>query len=81
MYVDIEDLKFIKRIEKYPRGANSPTIVTKYKCLCGRGKIVEHNTVGFNDHFVTLECRRCLKTYHPFIDICGDSFKLYPKED
>lgn len=80
MYIDIEELKKLKTKETYPKGANSPTVITKYVCPCGKGKIVESNTVGFNDHFVTLKCRKCLKTYHPFIDISGSDFKLYPKE-
>ena len=81
LQVDIKDLKLIRAYEKYPRGANSPTIIKKYKCPCGRGKIIEQNTIGFNDHFVTLNCRRCLKTYQPFVDICGDSFELSSKDE
>ena len=77
--VKISSLTLKRRKEKYPRGANSPTITTVYKCLCGKGKIVEENTIGFNDHFVTLECRKCLKTHHPFVDIVGNEFKFYLK--
>ena len=75
--VPIRELKMKSRRDKYPRGANAPTTVTKYKCLCGWGKIVEYDTRGFNDHFVTLKCRRCLKKYHPFIDIFGYEFMFY----
>ena len=56
-YVPINSLRLIKSKETYPKGANSPTIIKKYSCPCGRGKLVEENTIGFNDHFVTLECR------------------------
>ena len=78
MYIKIKDLRLIDTAKEYPNGANSPTLVTRYVCPCGKGEIVERNTVGFNDHFVTLKCDECLKTYHPFIDISGFDFKLYP---
>jgi len=81
MYVKISSLRRIKQRTTYPQGANSPTIITKYVCLCKWGRIVEENTIGFDDHFVTLTCRRCLKQYHPFIDIIGDEFKFYPKNE
>ena len=79
MYIEKKDI-LIERKETYPDGANSPTIVTRYRCPCGKGEMVEENTIGFGDHFVTLECKRCLRKYHPFVDIVGDAFKLYPIE-
>ena len=72
-------LEFIESRDHYPDGANSPTVVTRYKCPCKEGEIVEENTIGFNDHFVTLECEKCEKKYHPFIDMVGDEFVLYKK--
>ena len=76
-YIPIKKLKKISCIEAYPGNANSPTYITTYECLCGKGKIVEDNTVGFNDHFVTFECRNCEKKYHSFIDIIGYDFVFY----
>ena len=74
--VKISKLKKISEAEEYPDGANSPTVVTKYRCLCGKGEIVEENTIGFNDHFVMLECEECEKKYHPFVDIVGYDFRF-----
>ena len=76
-YVKISKLKKISTVDKYPDGANSSTIVTRYECLCGKGEIIEENTIGFNDHFVSLECKSCEKKYRPFIDISGYDFKFY----
>lgn len=78
MYLKISELKEIKSKSLFARKENSLTVITKYRCPCGRGKIVEENTPGFNDHFVTLECKRCLKKFHGYIDIIGYEFKLYP---
>lgn len=78
--IRISDLSVKRRKEKYPKGANSPTFITVYTCPCGRGKVVESNTVGFDDHFVTLACRACLKKYHPFVDIVGYDFEFYVKD-
>ena len=61
--------------------ANAATYITKYKCFCGWGKIEEENTPGFDDHFITLSCRRCLKKYHSFIDLCGNDWMVYLKEN
>ena len=80
MYLKIKGLTKIKSKSIFPRKANSATIITKYRCPCGKGKIVEENTPGFDDHFVTLECKRCLKSFKSYIDIIGDDFKLYPIE-
>ena len=77
---DIKKTKMISSKVKYPKGANSPTIITKYKCLCGWGKIVEEDVRGFNDHFVTIKCFRCRRKYHPFVDIIGDEWRFYKKD-
>ena len=79
-YVSIEELALKSKVDEYPKGANSPTVVTRYACPCGKGEVVDRNTVGFNDRFVTLECRRCRRTYHPFVDIVGCDFCFYEKE-
>ena len=79
MDIKIADLIKLEEKEEYPNGANSPTIITKYSCPCGNGEIVEQNTIGFGDHFVSLECKECLKKYHAFIDIMGMWFRLYEK--
>ena len=58
--------KLIKEEETYPDGANSPTYVKTYKCMCGKGVIEEERVAGFNDHYITLECENCEMKYHPF---------------
>lgn len=40
----------------------------------------EDITPGFNDSFVTLNCKNCLKKYHSFIDYLGNMWSLYEKE-
>lgn len=79
MDIKIADLIKLGEKEEYPNGANSPTIITRYACPCGNGEIVEYNTIGFDDHFVSLECKECLKKYHSSIDIIGAWFRLYEK--
>lgn len=79
-YVSVKSLRHLSKKNEYPSGANSPTVVTRYKCLCGKGEIVKYDTVGFNDCFVTLACKECEKIYHSFIDISGEDFKLYLME-
>ena len=76
----VEKTKMLSRKDKYPKGANYPTVITKYKCFCGRGRIIEEDVRGFNDHFITIKCRRCLKKYQSFIDICGNKWKVYEKD-
>ncbi len=80
-YVPIKSLKKKSCIEKYPDNANTPTYITTYECLCGKGEIVEENTVGFNDHFVLLECTRCQKKFRSYIDIIGYDFVFYENND
>lgn len=50
-----------------------------YKCLCGKGKIIETRLPGF-EFYITLECRRCEKHYHPFIDFSGNEWIIYKKD-
>ena len=73
----IKKLKRLGEEDQYPDGANSPTRVTRYRCPCRKGELVEYNTIGFGDHFVQLECERCEEVYHPFVDIVGREFVLY----
>lgn len=79
MDIKIADLTKLGEKEEYPNGANSLTIITSYSCPCGNGEIVEYNTIGFDDRFVSLECKECLKKYHSSIDIVGAWFRLYEK--
>lgn len=75
--VPVKSLTLISKKDVYPGTANSPTVVTKYKCLCGEGKIIEENTVGFGDHFVSLECKNCLKKYSSYVRIMGNNFEFF----
>ena len=77
MDIKIKSLKVIEHVDTYPDGANSPTVVTKYVCPCGKGQIIDENVVGFNDRVIYLKCKTCLKKYHEYIDIIGYDFKLY----
>lgn len=77
----VKKTKLIKTQIKYPDNANHPTYITEYKCFCGLGKIVEENTPGFNDHFITLSCKRCLEEYCSFIDMCGNDWIVYLKDE
>ena len=76
----IDKPKAISRETTYPDGANSPTYIIKYKCMCGEGLIEEERVPGFGDHFITLTCKKCLRKYHSIIDQCGDEFILYKKK-
>ena len=78
--VEVAKTRVLSSKNYYPKGANSPTVITKYKCLCGWGKIIEENVIGFDDHFINIKCRRCLKKYHPFVDILGNEWVVYEKE-
>lgn len=73
--------KLIKTKTTYPDNANAATYITKYECFCGFGKIVEENTPGFDDHFITLSCKKCEEKYHSFIDLCGNDWIVYLKEN
>ena len=75
----VKKTKLLKEEELYPDGANSPTIHREYRCFCKKGLIIEENTIGFSDHFITIECEKCLKKYEPFIDECGYDWLVYKK--
>ena len=61
MDIKIKKLKLIEKTDTYPDGANSPTVITKYVCPCGKGQIIDENVVGFNDRVIYLKCKNCLK--------------------
>ena len=54
-----------KKIKEYYRDL---TLVTEYKCFCKKGKIIEENVQGFNDHIAYLECEECEKKYGGYLD-------------
>ena len=78
--ITIKKTNMIKEEDITPKGANSPTYKYIYECLCKEGEITEEVTPGFNDSFVTLNCKNCLKKYHSFIDYLGNMWSLYEKE-
>ncbi len=80
VYFKIKSFSIISKEEVYPGTSNSPTYITKYRCPCGKGEIVEENTVGFNDHFVVLKCPECLKKYRSYVDIVGYDFRFYSED-
>ena len=49
--------------ERYPNGANCPTIHKEYLCPCGRGKIIEERVPGFDDWYARLDCITCQEKY------------------
>jgi hypothetical protein len=80
--MDYKYIKITNKIKeeiKYPKGANTPTYITTYECLCGCGVIVERDVRGFNDHFITIDCKKCLEKYHSFVDVVGYEWKIYLK--
>ena len=68
----VRKTRLLRKAELYPDGANSPTMHYEYRCFCKKGLIIEEDVIGFDDHFITIECDECLEKYHPFIDV---SFK------
>ena len=78
-YIPMDELKLISQKDTYPKGANSPTLVTTYRCPCGWGRIVIRDVRGFDDCTIQLECLLCLRKYHPYMDRIGDEFVLDPK--
>ena len=74
-YISKEETKVISSKVTYPKGANSPTYVTTYKCFCGKGKLIEERVAGFNDHFAYLKCRRCSKKYS-YVDFAGSDWEV-----
>ena len=61
--------------ERYPGGANTPTIHKEYLCPCGQGKIVEERVPGFGDWFATIECPQCRAKYY-VLEGCGHIWEL-----
>lgn len=61
--------------ERYPNGANVPTIHKEYSCPCGTGKIVEERVPGFNEWYVRLECPNCKEKYR-VVEGCGHIWEL-----
>ena len=55
--------KLMLKEERYPHGANSPTVHKEYACPCGHGKIIEEWVVGFGDWFAHIECTTCADKY------------------
>ena len=53
----------IKSYDEYPDGANFPTSVTEYKCVCKKGKVVYKRIAGFDDDFAIIKCASCRKKY------------------
>ena len=49
--------------ERYPNGANSPTIHKEYRCPCGCGKIIEERVPGFDDWYAWIDCTACKEKY------------------
>lgn len=80
---DIMEKETIKKTELIKeKNKKSGNIVENnriYKCLCGKGKIIETRLPGF-EFYITLECRRCEKHYHPFIDFSGNEWIIYKKD-
>ncbi len=75
--------RIIRKKEYYPEGANTPTLVNVHKCFCllGKGTIEHHRVPGFDDEWFEIKCKKCEKKYEPFIDRCGDKWKLYFAEN
>ena len=77
--IKVKRTKLLSSKNEYRDGVNSPTVINKYRCLCGLGKIVEENVIGFNDHFAYIKCKLCLLKYQSFVDFCGDEWIVYKK--
>ena len=69
------ETKLISSKSTYKDGANVPTYITKYKCFCGKGKIIEERIPGFDDHYAFIKCRRCSKKYS-YIDFAGSEWEV-----
>ncbi|MCH5151810.1 MAG: hypothetical protein J1F65_04040 [Clostridiales bacterium] len=70
--------KLLTEEERYPDGANSPTVHKEYACPCGQGKIIEECVPGFNDRFVKIECQSCFDKY-VVVEGCGYLWELKEK--
>jgi hypothetical protein len=55
--------KLISKEERYPDGANSPTLHYVYECACGKGRVERVRVIGFHDEYTQIECRACAKRY------------------
>ncbi len=49
--------------ERYPNGANSPTMHYEYACPCGCGRVIDERVVGFGDYIAYLDCPTCSAKY------------------
>lgn len=49
--------------ERYPNGANVPTIHKEYRCPCGCGRIIEERVPGFGDWYAWIDCALCKGKY------------------
>ncbi|MBQ8407565.1 MAG: hypothetical protein IJY39_01735 [Clostridia bacterium] len=65
--------------ERYPNGANWPTLHFEYACPCGKGRIVYERVPGFNDQWAEIKCESCEKSYK-IITGCGHLWELAPNE-
>lgn len=48
---------------RYPEGANVPTLHIEYLCPCKNGKIIYERVKGFNDDYAYIECEECKEKY------------------
>ena len=64
--------------ERYPNGANSPTIHKEYECPCGCGKIIEEHVSGFWDYRVWIDCAACKEKY-TLLEGCGHIWETKEK--
>lgn len=70
-----ETAKLLLKEERYPSGANSPTIYKEYACPCGKGKIIEERVVGFDDWHTHIDCAECANNY-TVAQGCGHIWEL-----
>ena len=67
--------KLLVKAERFPNGANSPTIHKEYSCPCGQGKIIEEYIPGFDDRTVKIDCALCASKYS-VVQGCGSIWAL-----
>lgn len=77
----VKKTKLLGTKDTYPNGVNSPTVIHTYECFCGEGEIIDENVVGFNDRCITLKCKHCEKQYRSYIDLSGNDWIVYLKEN
>ena len=68
--------RMLEEKEVYPEGANAPTRVTVYECLCKKGRIEYHCVPGFGDDWFEIRCKACEKRY-TYIERCGYQWRVY----